>query len=166
VGSRGHRWRDCRAYQRGFTLFELLVVIAIICLITALVPGFMFRSQPRLDVSVAARAIADGLRQTRSDALASNRPQVFALDVAEHLFRTGDATPVRINRAIVLSFRTARAELQGDGVGQIRYFPDGSSTGGQITLARQGWQADVRSDWLTGLVSVDVTAQSVDVAAQ
>src|SRR5919106_3778340 len=121
--------------RAGFTLFELLVVIAIIGLLIALVPGFMLRSQPRLDVSVAARAIADGLRQTRSEAVVSNRPQLFALDVGEHVFRAGDATPVRIDRGIALSFRTARAELQAERVGQIRYFPDGSSTGGQISLA-------------------------------
>lgn len=144
--------------QRGFTLFELLVVMAIIGLVVALVPGFMLRSQPRLDVSVAARAIADGLRRTRSDAVFSNRQRVFALDVGEHVFRAGDATPVRIDPGIALSFRTARTELEGERIGQIRYFPDGSSTGGQISLAREGWHADVRSDWLTGLVSVDVVS--------
>lgn len=148
---------DRHPEARGFTLLELLVVLAIIGLMVALIPGFMLRSQPQLDVTVAARAIADGLRQARSEAVAHNRSQVFALDVDARVFRSGGRPPVRIDDEIMLSFRTARAEILEDGVGQIRFFPDGSSTGGLIGVSHGPWHAEVRSDWLTGLVSVDVT---------
>jgi general secretion pathway protein H len=150
---------DPRGNQRGFTLLELLVVLAIIGFVVALVPGFVLRSQPQLDVDVAARAIADGLRQTRSEAVLRNRPQVFSLDVEERVFRTADRTPVRINDGIALSFRTARSELLDEGGGQIRFFPDGSSTGGVIGLVQDTARADVRSDWLTGLVTVDAAVE-------
>jgi hypothetical protein len=40
-------------------------------------------------------------------------------------------------------------------IGQIRFFPDGSSTGGRIGLSRNDRRAAVAVDWLTGLVSVD-----------
>jgi general secretion pathway protein H len=148
-----------RDSQRGFTLLELLVVLAIIGLIVALVPGFVLRSQPQLDIQVAARAIADGMRQTRSEAVLRNRPQAFALDVEGRVFRAGEETPVRIGNDIALSFQTARSQLLSDGVGQIRFFPDGSSTGGLIRLVQGTARADVRSDWLTGLVTVDVAGE-------
>jgi general secretion pathway protein H len=141
--------------ERGFTLLELLVVLAIIGFVVALVPGFVLRSQPGLDVEVAARAIADGLRRTRSEAVLRNRPQLFALDVEARVFRAADAPPVRIDDGIALTFRTARSQLQGDRIGQIRFYPDGSSTGGLIGLAQGEVQAAVQSDWLTGLVSID-----------
>jgi general secretion pathway protein H len=150
---------DRRAAQRGFTLLELLVVLAIIGLVVALVPGFVLRGQPRLDVEVAARAIADGLRQTRSEAVLRNRPQLFALDVDARVFRAADGTPVRLAEGIALSFRGTRSQLQGERIGQIRFFPDGSSTGGLIALAQDGVEAAVGSDWLTGLVSVDVARE-------
>ena len=145
--------------QRGFTLLELLIVLAIIGLVVALVPGFVLRSQPQLDIEVAARAIADGMRRTRGEAVLRNRPQAFALDVEARMFRAGDETAVRIDDGIAVSFRTARSQLLGEGVGQIRFFPDGSSTGGLIRLVQGNAQADVRSDWLTGLVTVDVAAE-------
>jgi general secretion pathway protein H len=145
--------------QRGFTLLELLVVLAIIGFVVALVPGFVLRSQPQLDVEVAARAIAQGLREARSEAVVRNRSQAFALDVEARVFRAGEQTPVRIDDGIALSFRTARSQLLGEGVGQIRFFPDGSSTGGLIRLVQGNARADVRSDWLTGLVTVDVAVE-------
>lgn len=142
--------------QRGFTLLELLVVLAIIGLIVALVPGFVLRSQPQLDIQIAARAIADGMRQTRSDAVLHNRSQAFALDVEARVFRAGGQPPVRLGGDLALSFQTARSQLLGEGVGQIRFFPDGSSTGGLIRLMQGNARAEVRSDWLTGLVTLDV----------
>ena len=148
-----------RGNQRGFTLLELLVVLAIIGFVVALVPGFMLRSQPQIDIEVAARAIADGMRRTRSDAVLRNRAQAFALDVEARVFRAGDETPVRIGDGVALSFRTAGSQLLGEGVGQIRFHPDGSSSGGLIRLVQGTAQAEVRSDWLTGLVTIDVAVE-------
>ena len=147
--------------QRGFTLLELLVVLAIIGLVLAFVPGFLVRGQPGLDVDVAARAIADSLRQARSDAVLQNREQLFALDVEEHLFRVGgQRAPVQIAKGIEITFQTARSEALSENIGQIRFFPDGSATGGRIGLALDGQVVEVIVDWLTGLVSVTHAAPS------
>lgn len=141
---------------RGFTLLELLVVLAIIGLVLAFVPGFVLRGQSGLDVDVAARAIGDALRQARGRAVLENREQVFALDVEERLFRASDQrAPVQMDRDIELTFETARSELLSDTIGRIRFFPDGSSTGGRIGLTLHGQYAEVTVDWLTGLVSVN-----------
>lgn len=143
---------------RGFTLFELLVVIAIIGLVLAVVPGFLLRGQPGLDVDVAARAIADGLRQARSHAVLQNREEVFALDVEGRQFRAGQGQPLRqLDKALELSMLTARSELLTADAGQIRFFPDGSSTGGRIAVVRAETRAEVAVDWLTGEVSIHGT---------
>ena len=141
--------------ERGFTLIELLVVLAIIGLVLGLVPTLLWRPQAGLDVGVAARAIADGLRQTRSAALSSNREQVFMLDLGERQFRAGRASPLEpLNEALELRLYTASAELIDAQSGQIRFFQDGSSTGGRITLALDRQRAEVTVDWLTGQVAV------------
>jgi general secretion pathway protein H len=147
--------------ERGFTLLELLVVLAIIGAVLALVPGFMLRGQPGMDVDVAARAIADALRQARSDAVLRNRDQVFALDVEERLFRiAGQRAPVQMRKQIEVTFQSARSELMSETIGQIRFFPDGSATGGRIGLTLDGRHVEVGVDWLTGLVSVNHASTS------
>jgi general secretion pathway protein H len=141
---------------RGFTLLELLVVMAIIALILAFIPGFVLRGQPGLDVDVAARAVGDALREARSQAVLRNREQVFALDVEERLFRAGERrAPVQMAKNIEVTFQTARSELMSERIGQIRFFPDGTATGGRIGLTLDGRHAEVGVDWLTGLISVD-----------
>jgi general secretion pathway protein H len=147
--------------ERGFTLLELLVVMVIIGLALTLIPGFMLRGQPGLDVDVAARAIADALRQARSQAVLQNRDQLFALDVEERLFRASEKRPpVQMDKNIAITFETARSQLMSDTIGQIRFFPDGSATGGRIGLTLNGRHAEVVVDWLTGLVSIDHAASS------
>jgi general secretion pathway protein H len=130
-------------------------VLAIIGAVLAFVPGFMLRSQPGLDVDVAARAIADALRQARSHAVMQNRDQLFALDIEERLFRiVGQRAPVQMDKDIEVTFQTARSEAINETIGQIRFFPDGSATGGRIGLTLDGQHVEVVVDWLTGLVSV------------
>ena len=142
--------------HRGFTLLELLVVLAIIGVMLLFIPGFLLRGQPGVDVDAAARRIADALRETRSEAVRRNRDQLFALDVQERLFRAaGMRTPVQMDRAIEVAFQSARQEQLAESTGQIRFFPDGSSTGGLIRLTRDGREATVSVDWLTGLVAID-----------
>jgi general secretion pathway protein H len=142
--------------ERGFTLLELLVVLAIIGAVLALVPGFMLHGQPGLDVDIAARAVADALRQARSHAVLQNRDQLFALDVEERLFRIdGQRAPVQMDKDIEVAFQTARSEVMSETIGQIRFFPDGSATGGRIGLTLDGRRVEVVVDWLTGLVSVN-----------
>lgn len=143
------------ASTHGFTLIELLVVLAIVGLVLAMIPGFMLRSQPGLDVEVAARAMADGLRQARSQAVLSNRDQVFALDVDARQFRAGRDQPLnQLDRHLELRLYTAQAELLDAARGQIRFFPDGSSTGGAIGLNLHDQEVEVRVDWLTGQVEI------------
>jgi general secretion pathway protein H len=140
-------------------VLELIVVLAIIGLVLALVPGLMLRSQPGLDIEVAARALADGLRQARSQAMVSNREEVFSLDVEARLFRAGRDQPLKqLDPAVQLHLYTAQAELIDAASGRIRFFPDGSSTGGAIGLSLGEQQSQVSVDWLTGHVAIERAA--------
>ena len=51
-------------------------------------------------------------------------------------------------------FRTAKEELVSESASRIRFFADGSSTGGRVTLARDGAAYHISVDWLTGRVAI------------
>ncbi len=53
-----------------------------------------------------------------------------------------------------VTLTTAQTELFGTGGGAIRFFPDGTSTGGGVEIARDGRRFLVTVDWLTGRVEI------------
>lgn len=144
-----------RSTQAGFTLLELLVVLAIIGLLAASIPGFLIRDNKALDLERVTRRIAEGLQSTQSAAIAGNRDKLFGIDVEQRQFLAADArAPVQLPDEVNLHFITARQEQIGQTAGQIRFYPDGSSTGGRITLGLDGLVSVIEVDWLTGQVSV------------
>ena len=151
---RGHRLLR-RAGRSGFTLLELLVVLVVISLIATAIPGFLVRDNDSLDLDRATRKIAEGLRSAQSAAIVENRDQRFDLDVEHRQFLAGSAeAPVQLPADIDLRFITARQEQTGMSAGRIRFYPDGSSTGGRIMLELRGHRSVIDVDWLTGLISV------------
>ena len=140
---------------RGFTLLELLVVLALVALALALVPPMLSSGVPGAELKAAARDITAGLRETRSRAIARNTEVAFVVDVEARSFRVGGAAaPRAVPEPILLSLVTAQQEQTDETRGGIRFYPDGSSTGGRITLSHGDRSYDVTVDWLTGRISL------------
>ena len=57
-------------------------------------------------------------------------------------------------KQIELKLFTAQSDLVSDKVGAIRFFPDGGSNGGRVTLAAGERKFNVDVDWLTGRVAI------------
>lgn len=138
----------------GFTLVELLVVLGILALGMAITPVFLQRSGPAVGGDRAAiRAIEQGLRQSRLEAMTSNRPTLFTIDLNERVWSASTGQPEPLPAHWSLTVTTARSDGPAeDGVGRFRLYPDGSATGGRLDIASRGvlWRIDV--DWLTGRV--------------
>lgn len=138
----------------GFTLFELVVVMLIMALVAGIgataIGGRLSATRER----TAASDLATVLRQTRSAAINSNRDLALAVDTQSNAYAI-DGGPVRqLPEGLTVSLFAAETERLGRTAGRIRFFPDGSSTGGEVTLAAANRAYVVRVDWLTGRVDV------------
>ncbi len=141
--------------QKGFTLVELLVVLLILGVLLALAPPVFNRALPGLELRAAAREVAATLREARGRAIRANQEAAVAFDLAEGVYRLeGKAGIHSFNRAWELTLVVGHSERLGDDGGRIRFFPDGASTGGQVTLASGATSYSVVVDWLTGDVDV------------
>ena len=107
-------------------------------------------------VRLIALQFAEGLQDTQKEAILSSKEAVFIVDVDKKLFKSNvSGEPVVFDYNLNISLSTARSELAGPTSGRIRFFPDGTSTGGHIGLELYGSRATVTVDWSTGVASVE-----------
>ena len=146
--------RQTRCGSAGFTLIEILVTLAILSLALALIVGQRPPWSSTMGVRAAAAQIAAGLREARSEALAQNRPMSFDIDIAQHRFRVGSGPIRSLPGELNLELLTVSGERRNAHTGGIQFNPDGSSTGGRISIADGRLAIAVGVDWLTGRVSI------------
>ena len=139
----------------GFTILELLVVLVIGAIAYTLVLGVPFRGPSVADLKAASRTLAAGLRQAQSVALSSRSEAILTLDLEEREFQVTGTEGVRaLPKGLELRLYTAQSEVATEHKGSIRFYPDGSSTGGRITVASGERKYLVDVDWITGRVSI------------
>jgi general secretion pathway protein H len=139
----------------GFTLFELLVVLTLMAMIYALAIPMISANLPGIELKGAARQLAAGLRQARSKAITQRIESTLTLDVEKRNFKvSGDQLRHTLPATLNISLYTAQSELLPGRIGSIRFYPDGSSTGGRITVKSETRSYDVNVDWLTGQVTI------------
>jgi general secretion pathway protein H len=139
----------------GFTLLELVVVLAIAAALFALALPSGSKQRDRAEMVNAARTVAAALRQTRSQAITAGRPAAFAIDIASARYgAAGARSAEQLPRGTEVSVMTTAPDRRGETTGLIRFYPDGSSTGGGVSLQRGRDRFDILVNWLTGGVSI------------
>lgn len=141
--------------QAGFTLIELLVVLVIMAMAYTLASPLISSGVAGTELKASARQLAAGLRKTRSEAIARRREAFMTVDVEERTFKlSGETRVYRLPKSVAIQLFTAKSELSSASVGDIRFFPDGGSTGGRITVSSHDRKYDVDINWLTGQVAI------------
>lgn len=141
--------------QRGFSLLEVIAVITIVGLAYVLLPKMVFSGVSGAELRSNARAVATGLRRARDAAINTKREAVMSINLESREFTLPNDTKLhKLNDLLDVKLYTSEADLISDKVGSIRFYPDGSSNGGRVTVGagERGFEIDV--DWLTGHVTI------------
>jgi general secretion pathway protein H len=138
--------------DEGNTLIEMLVVLGLIALLLSLaLPAGTQRRSRGLD-SEAMKIVAM-LKAARMGAISKNVETVFEADLLQRsLSATGAGQRLQLSGDTALSMLTASQEVQS-GRGAIRFFPDGSSSGGSVKLVQGRRSTAINIHWLTGRIS-------------
>jgi general secretion pathway protein H len=139
----------------GVTLLELLIVLMLMALIAAVTIPIFGPGVSTTELRSAAREVAAGLRLARGQAITQRTDAVLELNVATRSFWVPPDPRVHaLPAGIELKLFTAQNDIVNDQVGAIRFYPDGGSNGGRVTLAAGERKYDVDVDWLTGRVAI------------
>jgi general secretion pathway protein H len=137
----------------GFTLVELLVVLAILVGLSAAFPLAWQRLSPQRQLNVEGRLLQSELTLLRARAMEGGTTASMTISGSAHAYRLGgedrDHTlPDAVN------LRYAATASAGDERPQLRFYSDGSSTGGQLELERDGQRVSLVVSPYTGRVQL------------
>jgi general secretion pathway protein H len=138
--------------EAGFTLIEMLVVLAILALAASFAGPLLSGGSEGLRLQMASSELAAAFRLTRSAAITRNAQTVLLIDVDRRLFVSTVVPQRRFAPDIEATLTFASAIRSAASDGGFQFFPDGSSTGGDVTLSLHGKIARLCVDWLTGEV--------------
>ncbi len=134
--------------RAGFTLLELSLTLTILGLIAALALPRVFPMRTTTDLRVRAYQITAVLRADRNAAIRRGEPVVTTVDAAARTVRSGATGGL-----IALPDDLALGLVGAPGTG-IGFAPSGRTTGGLVTVTREGAGYGVRVDAATGAVTM------------
>lgn len=139
--------------RAGYTLAELLVVLVIIGLTLALVAPRLFFTSDAARLDRAVRSFDTAARNARSSARLTGRDVLLTVHLDDGVLRIEpDGPDYELPGDPVLRATVAEAELDPPLAG-IRFFPDGSSTGGDIAIVYGERERIASVEWITGRVT-------------
>ncbi len=142
--------------RRGFTLIELLVVLLVIAMSLAVVGPRVAASIDSTRLNASLRSVLTSARAARTLARTQQREVALVFDVVDRSYRIDEEREIPIRpRDTIVKITAAESERLSDSRIAIRFFPDGSATGGRVQFGPDERARFVDIDWLTGLAQID-----------
>jgi len=153
----------------GFTLLELMVVLVIALMALAVVLPRFSALLPGVELKGSSQQVAALLRQIRSQAIAESREITLRVVSSEanegeatapsdgpgHLVLNDGERDYPLPDSLVMTYVPEHSAMSAGNENFIRFYPDGSSNGGTLSLSDGQRQYRIEINWLTGKVSID-----------
>ena len=136
--------------RAGFTMLETIVVLAIVSLAVGMGTQLLRPPSGKLKLESATRAFCATLRATRSRAIATNMETAVVIDLLDKSYASPVGAVGRLPAEAEISLDIANTQRLSERSGAISFFPDGTSTGGDVTVLTSTARATIGVNWLTG----------------
>jgi len=143
-----------RPGQRGFTLIELIVVLVVAALLMSAVPALFSAAFPGVELKSVARRTAATMRLARESAIRRGAETVLLVDLDAHRLELSGYRSLTLPGDVAVKLEAASRDLIDERRGLIRFYPDGSSSGGRIILSRGALGYQIGVTWLTGRIEL------------
>jgi general secretion pathway protein H len=134
----------------GFTLLEMLVVLGLITLGASIALPLLGRPSDSLRLRSTVDEMVASLRVARETAILRNAETSWLIDVDRRTVQAPAGRPVPLAPDVVVKLEYAASERIASTAAGFRFFADGSSTGGAVTLSLHERRAKICVQWLTG----------------
>ena len=142
-------------YAKGFTLIELTVVLLIVVLGFSVMGTNISSGNKSTQLKAVVRDLASALRYARGQALISHQQVVVSINLAENSYQISNRDKAyQFSDEIDVTVVIAQDELKDDEVAQLRFYADGSSSGGRISMEWDDLLTTIDVNWLTGKVDI------------
>lgn len=136
--------------DEGFTLVEVLIAVAILAAIAALAGPLLRPERADSAWRRGVTGLAAELRQARSHAITSAHEVTIEIDGRERRFVSTAGKSGAFGGQARLTLTLPRTEAIDGDRGRVRFFADGSSSGGTIVITTGQRSAVIRIDPFTG----------------
>lgn len=140
--------------QYGFSLLELMIVLVLGAMLTGVVATSLSKG-PVLRKN--ARDVVSSLRHARSLAIMQQQEAVWRMNIEQKKYWIQSAKQQRarqLDDSIETKVLTAESEVSSQNEAGIRFFPDGSSTGGKVELSYKTQDYQINVEWISGRVTL------------
>ncbi len=135
----------------GYTLLELLVALALIAMVVTAVPAIYEQVIPSYRVRQLANDLAYQLRSLREAARSEGTMKQISFDTLPAPLVPGNGS---IPEDTVIKFQPTSLWTSAGGR-SLRFYPNGSSNGGEVTVSRRNLRVTVAIDWVSGAIQVN-----------